>query len=309
MPGLFFPNILSSNIIIKIEYTMKIVVAFDNSGFVGNRICQLLDRTDVEIVKLHNNIDLSEENVIDRIPKADHFIHMANLVHVPTSYQDPYSFYRVNYMTTLNALEYCRKNQAHLIYASSYIYGAPDYLPVDEKHPIKPFNPYAQTKAICEKLCEGYSRDFGVEVTILRIFNVYGEGQGGNLLIPELMAQIKEGEKIIHLKSGEPRRDFVYVDDVANAFVTCLDMKNSYSVYNICSGVSYSIKELTEIIKKHLNYKLDFVFSDSDRKNEVDETVGSYEKIKNELGWVPQVVLEEGLLRTLQKEIGLSFTV
>lgn len=56
MPGLFFPNILSSNIIIKIEYTMKIVVAFDNSGFVGNRICQLLDRTDVEIVKLHNNI-------------------------------------------------------------------------------------------------------------------------------------------------------------------------------------------------------------------------------------------------------------
>lgn len=284
---------------------MKIIVALDNSGFVGNRICHLLETSGAETIRLQNDFDLSTKDAFNNIPKGDYFIHLANLVHVPSSYNDPYKYYRVNYMTTLNALEYCRKNESRLIYAGSYIYGNPYYLPVDEKHPIKPFNPYAQTKVICEQLCEGYFRDFGVPSTVLRIFNVYGEGQRGNLLIPELITQIKEGEDTIRLKSGESRRDFVYVDDVANAFVACLDNSKSNSVYNVCSGASHSIKELTEIVNKELNNKLKFVFSESDRKNEVDETVGSYDKLNKEKGWNPKYSLEEGIRITLKNELGL----
>lgn len=284
---------------------MKVVIAFDKNAFIGNRLCHRLEDAGVETFKILDVFDLSAKDAGNNVEKAEHFIHLANLIHVPSSYNDPYTYYRVNYMSTLNALEYCRKNKSHFIYASSYIYGTPDYLPVDEKHPIRPFNPYAQTKAICEQLCEGYNRDFGVEVTILRLFNIYGEGQRGNLLIPELLSQIKEGKQCIQLKSGGARRDFVYVDDVVNAFITCLRNVKSFSIYNICSGKSYSIKELTDIINKNLNNKLFFHFSESDRINEVEETVGSYEKIKEEIGWEPRFQLEEGIRQTLKKELSL----
>ena len=206
-------------------------------------------------------------------------------------------------MATLNVLEYCRKNACHLIYASSYIYGTPEYLPVDEKHPIKPFNPYAQSKAICEQLCGGYNRDFGVKISILRLFNVYGEGQCGKLLLPEILKQIKEGKTDIQLKSGSSRRDFVHVDDVARAFIACLDDRNGFSIYNVCSGQSYSIRELTDIINAFCGNGLNFCFSESDRKMEVDETVGSYWRINKCLGWKPELSLMDGIKKTITAEL------
>ena len=204
-------------------------------------------------------------------------------------------------MTTLNALEICRKYDARLIYSSSYIYGAPQYLPVDEKHPVCPFNPYAQTKVICEKMCEGYNRDFEVKVSILRPFNLYGVGQKGKLLIPEIIGQLKEGKEVIQLKAGSPRRDYVNIVDVADAFISCIDDKSDYSVYNVCSGQSISVKEITEIINRNLKRKVEFHFDESDRPNEVDETRGSCEKLKS-IGWKPSITFEEGIIQILKSE-------
>lgn len=283
---------------------MRIVIS-DNTGYIGNVIEHLLKDGGVDIIPLNkiDGADLSQPDFWKKIPRAEHFIHLDSLVHVPSSYDNPYMFYRYNYMTTLNALEYCRKCSCHLIYSGSYIYGKPDYLPVDECHTIKPFNPYARTKAISEELCEGYNRDFGVKVSILRLFNVYGEGQKGGLLLPEILEQIKKGMTKINLKSGSSRRDFVYVEDVAKAFIASINDHNDYSIYNICSGSSCSIKELTEIINNALGNQLSFTFSESDRVNEVDETVGSYDKIFNELGWKPKVSLAEGITRTVKSEL------
>lgn len=214
---------------------------------------------------------------------------------MPDSYNKPEKYYRINYLSTLNALELCRKYKAHLIYLSSYIYGHPQYLPVDEKHRLNPFNPYAQTKYICEALCHGYYRDFGVNVTILRPFNIYGNGQKGDLLIPYIVTQIVEGKKVVRLKSSTPRRDFVNVKDVAHAIIASFYDKPGYNTYNVCSNKSFSVKEITNIINKYLKQKVIFEFSDSDRPNEVDETIGSYEKIKTSLGWEPKVSFEDGI--------------
>lgn len=286
---------------------MKVIIS-DSTGYVGDAIRRQLKKKSAEIVVLDNlnGFDLSVPGIWEKIPPADYFIHLGNLVHVPSSYATPYLYYRVNYMTTLNALEYCRNNSCRLIYASSYIYGRPDYLPVDENHPIKPFNPYAQTKLICEQMCEGYNRDFDVDISILRLFNVYGEGQRGNLLVPEILRQIKDGNTDIHLKSGFSRRDFIHVVDVARAFVACFHDDSSYSVYNVCSGKSYSILELSVIINKVLANRLNFIFSESDRKYEVDDTVGSYERIYSHLKWKPELSLEEGIARTLKAELCLK---
>lgn len=281
---------------------MKVVVAGCN-GFVGKYICSQLAVLGHEIVKVDINqgIDLSEPKSVDSIPKVDCFIHLANLVYVPGSYENPALYYRVNFMTTLNALEVCRKYKSRLVYVSSYVYGTPQYLPVDEKHPISPFNPYAQTKVICEKLCEGYHRDFGVKVSVVRPFNIYGVGQKGKLLIPEIIEQLKMGKKKIQLKAASPRRDYVNVVDVASAICICAESEEDYGIYNVCSGVSVSVREITDIINRNLKHKVQFVFSTSDRPNEVDDSRGSCEKLKA-LGWQPSVSLLEGIKAILDFE-------
>ena len=80
-----------------------------------------------------------------------------------------------------------------MIYLSSYVYGSPDYLPIDEAHPVKAFNPYAQSKVICEQICKGYSRDFKVPVIVFRPFNIYGPGQNEDFLIPKMIRHAKHG--------------------------------------------------------------------------------------------------------------------
>lgn len=281
---------------------MNIAVA-GSDGFVGRNVCAQLEAKGHTIIKIDitNGLDLCDNSIIDKIEPIDCFIHLANLVFVPASYQNPEKFYRINYLTTLNALEICRKYNARLIYASSYIYGNPQYLPVDENHPVCPFNPYAQTKLICEKMCEGYHRDFNVKVSILRPFNIYGIGQKGKLLIPEIIGQIKEGKKIIQLKAASPRRDYVNVVDVAGAFVACTEDTNSYNVYNICSGTSVSVREITEIINKHLKEKVTFSFAESDRPNEVNETLGSCKRLES-IGWRNTISLEDGIIEILKSE-------
>lgn len=281
---------------------MKVAVA-GSDGFVGQNVCQQLKDKghDVIPIDISSGLDLCDPSIIDKIENLDCFIHLANLVYVPASYKDPARFYRVNYLTTLNALEICRKHNARLVYASSYIYGSPQYLPVDENHPVCPFNPYAQTKVICEKLCEGYHRDFGVKVSILRPFNIYGVGQKGMLLIPEIIGQIKDGKKEIQLKAASPRRDYVNVKDVAGAFVACINDTNDYNVYNVCSGTSVSVREITEIINKHLKEKVSFSFAESDRPNEVNETLGNCMRLES-IGWKNTLTFDEGIVEILKSE-------
>lgn len=281
---------------------MRVAVS-GSDGFVGQNVCRVLQEGGHSVIRIDitQGIDLCDVSVIDTIPEFDYFIHLANLVYVPASYKNPAKFYRVNYLTTLNALELCRKYNARLIFASSYIYGSPQYLPVDENHPICPFNPYAQSKVICEKLCEGYNRDFGVKVSILRPFNIFGKGQKGKLLIPEIIGQLKEGKKEIQLKAASPRRDYVNVRDVASAFCACLNDTSSYSVYNVCSGTSVSVIEITEIINRQLKERVSFSFSQSDRPNEVDETLGSCEKLKS-LGWRTSLSFEDGIGEIIESE-------
>lgn len=282
---------------------MKTIAVSGSRGFLGTHICQRLKALGYKVVELDicNGVDLCDPSLVDSIEKIDAFIHLANLLYVPDSYSNPAKFYRVNYLTTLNALEICRKYNARLIYSSSYVYGPPQYLPVDENHPVCPFNPYAQTKVICEKMCEGYHRDFNIQVSILRPFNLYGIGQRGKLLIPEIIGQLKEGRSVISLKAASPRRDYVNIVDVAEAFITCINDNNDYAVYNVCSGDSISVKEITEVINRNLKQKVKFVFNDTDRPNEVDETRGCCDKLKA-LGWKTSISFEDGIIQILRAE-------
>jgi len=267
-----------------------------SSGFVGQHLIKSLRSKDFEFVKLdlQDGVDITDWKQIRSTEKFDVLFHLAAKTFVPDSFKNPRSFYYTNISGTLNALELCRLNNAKMIFASSYIYGQPQYLPIDETHPIVAFNPYAQTKVIGEQLCESYHRNFGVPIVILRPFNIYGYGQNENFLIPTMLKQMKEG--VISLKDPEPKRDMVFIDDVIEAYINAAEYdQNGFDIFNIGSGISYSIQEIVDQITASSDQEIKVEFSGEKRKNEVLNTIADISKAKKLLNWNPKITFNEGL--------------
>jgi len=278
---------------------MKIIVT-GYSGFIGTYLIEKLSKTnhDLVLLDISNGVDICDWEQVKYVDNVDVIIHLANLSFVPASYADPKRFYTTNYLSTLNMLELCRLNKARMIFFSSYVYGHPQYQPIDEKHPIQAFNPYAQTKVICESLCEGYNRDFGVPITVFRPFNIYGKGQNPDFLIPTIIQQAKKGK--IEIKDDRPKRDYIYVEDIVEAILTAIENQNPrIQIYNLGSGVSYSVGEIVNIVRSLFNSEIDYICKNEYRTNEVMDTVADINKINVELGWQPRVSIEDGLKKMI----------
>lgn len=278
----------------------KIAVVTGSSGFVGQRLVKALAEKGAKVVELDvkDGVDLTDWNHVSKIGSFDLLFHLAAKTFVPDSYQNPRDFYYTNIIGTLNILELCRIHKAKIVFASSYVYGNPEYLPVDENHPIDAFNPYAQTKIVGEQLCEGYHRDFGVPVVILRPFNIYGTGQNENFLIPSIIKQAKSG--LILLKDPDPKRDMLFVDDVVDAYMKAAEYdQNDCDVFNIGSGKSYSVREIVDNVVGFFDHEIDVKFSGEKRKNEVLDTIADISKAKNLLNWEPKTDLRDGLHKSL----------
>jgi UDP-glucose 4-epimerase len=282
-----------------------IIAVSGSNGFIGEKIVSKLINDNCELLPIDTSdgIDLTDLTSLDQVKKFDVMVHLAGLSFVPDSFKDPQKFYQINFLTTLNALELCRINGAKMVFISSYVYGKPQYLPIDENHPVVANNPYAQTKIIGEKLCEGYHRDFDVPVIILRPFNIFGRGQNEKFLISTILAQITSGKSEIFLINPNPKRDYIHVCDAVSAIeLAVVDKTISFGVFNVCSNSSYSVKEITEIIKSKLKRSIDFTFDlTKDRKSDIEDTRGSYEKIKKELGWEPGYSFEQGITKDMQE--------
>jgi len=278
---------------------MKILVT-GFSGFIGTYLVEKLKQYNHELILLDisNGVDICDWEQIRHYNNVDVVIHLANLSFVPASYLAPQKFYATNYLSTLNMLELCRLNSARLIFFSSYVYGQPQYQPIDEVHPIQAFNPYAQTKVICESLCEGYYRDFGVPITIFRPFNIYGTGQHPDFLIPTIIQQAMNGK--IEIKDDRPRRDYIHVSDIVEAVISAVEKPSSEKhIYNLGSGVSYSVKEIVTIVRSFFDNDIDYICKKEYRSNEVMDTVANINKIKSELNWQPKVTIEKGIQKMI----------
>ncbi len=185
------------------------VLLAGGSGFIGRAVARVFEREGVcfETAERHSGIDLCDWASVQELDGMEAIVQFAGHSSAPLSWEAPHLFYRENLLITLNLLELARLRSARLILGSSYIYGAPKYLPVDEAHPVHPSNPYMASKFMAEQLCAAYARDFGVPVTALRIFNAYGPGQRGDFLIPTVIEGVRRGALL--LRDPQPRRDFV----------------------------------------------------------------------------------------------------
>ncbi len=277
------------------------VLVTGSAGFIGSKLVPALINKGHEIIELDlkNGFDLTNWESVKQIRKFDVIIHLAARVFVPDSYKFPREFYDNNIVSTLNMLELCKRTNSRMIYISSYVYGKPQYFPIDEKHPVSALNPYAQSKIISEQLCKGYNRDFGVPVIIFRPFNIYGLGQNENFLIPLILKQIHEqGE--VHLKDSRPKRDFIHVDDVVKAYCKAVEYnKTDFDIFNLSTGVSYSVKEIAEILVKNSGEEVKIEFTEEQRENEILNTVADIKKVKDRMDWQPIISIEEGLSKLL----------
>ena len=279
---------------------MKIAVT-GSSGFAGSHLVKRLKslNQDVISIDIKKGIDITDWQQLESVEHFDILFHLAAKSYVPDSYKEPRSFFYTNIIGTLNALELCRLYEARMIFISSYLYGSPQYLPIDEKHPVSAFNPYAQSKMICEQLCQSYNRDFKLPAVIIRPFNLYGPGQDSNFLIPTIMNQAKIGEII--LNDPAPKRDFLYIDDFIDLLVKLIDYQDrSCQIFNAGSSKSFSVRETVEIICRLINKKIKIKFTNNKRPAEIADTVADISKAKELLGWQPKISFDEGLKFLIQ---------
>jgi nucleoside-diphosphate-sugar epimerase len=271
------------------------------SGFVGRHLKTALEQRGESVVT-HSRSD----GDIAHAGPVRHVFHLAARTSVPESWRDPHDFYRVNALGTVNALEFSRRAGASFTLLSSYVYGKPERLPVDENHPVHAANPYSHSKILAEQAALFYQETFSVPVTIVRAFNLYGPGQARDFLIPTIISQaIDSGTRTISLADLRPRRDYLFVEDFTALLVSLIDRPRS-GIYNAGSGISISVRDLGERILRLAGVDKALVSRGEERPNEVMDAVADISRVRNEIGWAPKIGLNEGLMRTIEAAVRQS---
>ncbi len=274
---------------------MSEILVTGSTGFIGKHLISKLKNADNEVMGINNaNGDIADEATWLNLPPAAVVIHLAASTFVPASWKNPAIFLKTNLLGTISALDYCKRYGSRMVFLSSYLYGNPDKLPIPETAELRPNNPYALSKKLAEEACEFYSKYHGIDVTILRPFNVYGPGQTENFLIPSIIKQIISGNSI-YVKDLEPKRDYIYIDDLIDAITKASKLKDRFSVFNIGTGKSYSVAELIELTQKVLGKNLPIHSSNERRPEEIMDTVADITKASIFLDWQPKWTLKEGI--------------
>lgn len=251
--------------------------------------------------------DIRDPNGVREAMKGiDVVFHLAALIAIPFSYHSPDSYVDTNIKGTLNILQAAKqyKTRRVIITSTSEVYGTAKYVPIDESHPYQGQSPYSATKIGADRLAESFYRSFNMPITIVRPFNTYGPRQSARAIIPTIITQLLAGKTEIKLGSLTPTRDFNYVKDTVNGFISIANSdKTIGQEINIATQKEISIKELAEELIKQINPKAKIVTEDLRKrpeKSEVNRLLGSNKKIKELTGWTPQFKFEQGLNETIE---------
>lgn len=251
--------------------------------------------------------DIRDPNGVEAAMKGvEAVFHLAALIAIPFSYHSPDTYVDTNIKGTLNVLQAARKLniQRVLITSTSEVYGTAQYVPIDEKHPFQGQSPYSATKIGADRLAESFYRSFQLPVTIVRPFNTYGPRQSARAVIPTIITQLLIGKTEIKLGSVKPTRDFNYVKDTVQGFISIFESDSTIGEeINIATQREVSIDQLAKELIRQINPNAKIV-CDKQRlrpeKSEVNRLLGCNEKILRLTDWHPHYSLEEGLKMTIE---------
>ena len=290
------------------------------AGFIGSNLTDHLVRIGHKVVVLDNfvsgkksnishhskkkvkivKIDISKSEKLSKYFKgADYVFHLAALAQIIPSIKNPKKYFKNNVNGTLNVLEAAKKEKIKkFIYAaSSSCYGNPKKFPTSEKDQIDLKNPYAATKFIGEELVMRYATLYKMPNISFRFFNVYGprlstSGQY-SAVMSNFLSQTKSKKALTIVGDGKQTRDFIHVDDLANAFIKVIKSKLVNKIYNLGSGKSTSINTVAKIFRgkrKHIAI----------RPGEPRTSLAKITKLKKDINWKPKLSIQLGIKKLLR---------
>jgi len=235
--------------------------------------------------------------------KPDYVIHLAAQVSVPRSLAEPVRDCMTNVVGGVNLLENCRRNGTRkIVYASSAaVYGEPDEITVSENTPARPLSFYGVSKLAPEYYLKVFHHLYGLKYTVLRYANVYGPrqdafGEGGVISI--FAAKVAAQQKPVIFGDGEQTRDFIYVEDVAEANIRALS-RGDQMLLNVGTGTRTSVNRLFALISEIAGVDLKPEYRDV-REGDIRHSCMDIRKAVAALGWKPEFSLREGLARTFE---------
>lgn len=299
---------------------MEILIT-GGAGFIGSHIlAQLQGRRDMDVVVFDNlssgskehvpagmelvEGDVCDEAAVDALFADHHFdavVHLAAQTMVPFSVDHPVEDCQINLEGALHVLEACRTHgTGHILFSSSAaVYGDNLHIPLKETERLVPTSPYGVTKMTTEHYLRVYHELYGMDATVFRFANVYGErqgekGEGGVVSIFCKLLSQRQG--ITVFGDGNQTRDFVYAGDIAQAIIRALPLKG-YHTMNVSTGQETSINDLIRSFEKAVGYTVPVQYT-APRTGDILRSVLSNEALKRDLGFVPAMDLEEGIRRT-----------
>jgi nucleoside-diphosphate-sugar epimerase len=255
-----------------------------------------------------NFSDIREPYSVDYlVAEQDYIFCLAGQLSHIDSMRNPVNDLQINCLGHLNVLESCRKHnpKVKLVLTSTrQVYGKPQYLPVDENHPIEPVDINGIHKLAAEQYFQLYHKVYGIASTVLRLTNTYGprmdllsqdKGFAGIFLRRALL-----GEKIQLFDGGHQLRDFNAIEDVLDALELAALGDHAGRIFNLGHHQPHSLKEFTGILAQKLFFEIEDVVFPAERKAiDIGDYYGSYEHFHKATGWVPRITLQKGLEATI----------
>jgi len=291
---------------------LQTILVTGHDGFIGSKLTQHLKSKGYRIIGISNNPgnlaskkirkDITKIITSDVKEKIHYVIHLAALTDIDYCQKNPQKCFEVNVMGTQRILEIARKKQAKFIFlSSSHVFGKPIKIPIKEDDPKKPLSIYGGSKLAGEILCELYSNSFGMNISVIRLFSVFGKKNKGNDVISKIISQLKH-QNTLKLGNTYPKRDFIHVDDVITALSIIMKKTKGFNSFNVGTGISHSILQVCNLSAKLCDKKI-IVKSVKgiSRKKDIQNIVADSSKIQK-LGWKPKISLNKGITNLLLEE-------
>lgn len=305
----------------------KMVLVTGAGGFIGSHLVERLHGLGAQVRAMVHYNALGSLGWLDQIPTSEEIevfsgditdrdsaraalegieivFHLAALIGIPYSYHAPESYIRTNVQGTLNVLQAAREqNISRIVHTStSEVYGTAQYVPIDEKHPLRGQSPYSASKIGADKMAEAFHLSFGLPVVTVRPFNTFGPRQSARAVIPSIIHQCLNAKEV-RLGNLMPTRDLNYVSNTVEGFLRAADAPQAVGkTINIGSGQEISIGDLATLIGSLMEREI-IVTSSQERvrnkSSEVQRLLADNTLAEELLDWRPTVSLKEGLVETI----------
>lgn len=307
---------------------MKTVLITGAAGFIGSTLAdRLLERGDRVIAvdefneyydprikrrniaaALHNDaytlhvVDICEFDALREVfekNEPDVVVHLAARAGVRPSLRDPNLYHRVNVIGSQHVLDLCRAHvKSHLVFASSSsVYGGLTEVPFHEGLPVdKPISPYAATKRMNELQSHVYHHVYGLKVSLLRFFTVYGPRQRPDMAIHKFTKLIEQGQPVPMFGDGKTERDYTYIDDCIDGVAACIDRPFDYEIFNLGESHTTRLRDLIAMIGRAVGRE-PVINRLPDQPGDVPITYADVNKARRLLNYNPRYDMEEGIAR------------